>query len=159
MSGCLEDLPGGWRRGGLHGIQPRPLLLDGLLPLLAVGVHLVGHGGVPDVVRGDGQLLLLHLGRLRGPGVGGGVEVGTEQDLDDSLRGEGGGQLAFVGLDVLVGPAEVRLSLGVLLVHVILPVVAEKVDNVEMVPLGCPVQSCPAVNIMLRVDVDSPAGI
>lgn len=124
MSGCLEDLPGGRGWGGLHRLQPRPLLLDRLLPLLTVGVHLVGHWGVPDVVRGDGQLLLLHLGRLRGPGVGGGVEVGTEQDLDDSLRGEGGGQLALVGLDVLVGPAEDRLSLGVLQVHVILPVVA-----------------------------------
>ena len=37
--------------------------------------------------------------------------------------------------------------------------VAEKVDYIEMVPLGRPVQSCPPVNIMLRVHVDSPSGI
>ena len=60
LSWYLQYLPGGlgWRWRGLHGLQSGPFLLDRLLSVLAIGVHFVSHGWVPDVVRSDGQLLL-----------------------------------------------------------------------------------------------------
>ena len=36
------------------------------------------------------------------------------------------------------------------------PVVAEQVDDVEMVPLGGPVEGSPPVDVVLRVHVDAP---
>ena len=36
------------------------------------------------------------------------------------------------------------------------PVVAEQVDDVEMVPLGSPVEGSPPVDVVLRVHVDAP---
>ena len=61
LSWDLQYLPGGWCWWwrGLHGVQSGPFLLDRLFSLPAVGVHFVRHGRVPDVVRSDGQLLLL----------------------------------------------------------------------------------------------------
>ena len=74
-----------------------------------------------------------------GVGVGGGVQVSAEQHLDDSLGGERGGELSLVSLDVFVRP-----------------VITEEVHNVQMVPLSCPVQSCPPIDVVLRVHVDTP---
>ena len=74
-----------------------------------------------------------------GVGVGGGVQVSAEQHLDDSLGGERGGELSLVSFDVLVSP-----------------VITQEVHNVQMVPFGRPVQSCPPIDVVLRVHVDTP---
>ena len=55
------------------------------------------------------------------------------------------------------GPKTIFFKLCILCWREPIPVVAEQVDNVEMVALGCPVEGGPPVDVVLRVHIH-PAG-